>query len=151
RSMLHPRRAHTFLALTSLLVAGACGGGSTQPGPIRVYPRDASAGRASVSVVSASLTENAVQLTREQLRIQLAVTNTGTVPVTDVATQEGRLGAAGLDLPLALTADPGSDASPIAPGETRNLSFSASVVPLGVCTSDLEFEPNPHSGLVSVG
>jgi hypothetical protein len=148
-SMLLRRRLSGVLACV-LTVVAACKGPS-QPGPIRVYPRDGGNGSAKVSVVSASLTEDAVNLTREQLRLELAIANTGAVPVTDVVVQEGRLEVTNLDLALALSLDPASDGSPIAPGETRNLVFDASVVPLGVCTSDLELTPNPHMGLVTIG
>jgi hypothetical protein len=146
--MAHQRRVCE--ALACVLTVAACSG-SAAPGPVRVYPRDGGTGHGQISVVSASLTEDALHPSREQLRLELAVANLGSVPVTDVLTQEGRLEGTNLDLTIAFSLDPASDASPIAPGETRDLVFEASVVPLGVCTADLEFSPNPHTGLVSAG
>jgi hypothetical protein len=143
-------RGHLCEALAWVLLIGACKG-STQPEPVRVYPRDGGSGHAQVSVVSAALTEDATRPAQEQLALELAIANLGTSPVTGVAIQEGRLDGASLDFAIRLTLDAAADASPIAPGETRHLAFSASVVPLGVCTPDLELQPNPHSGLVTMG
>ena len=138
-------------ALVSIVeVLGACKG-SSGPAPVRVYPPDGGFGRTDVTVTSASLTENGILPAEEEVDLTLAVANVGDAPISDVALQEGRIETETLDLALAFSPAAAVDASPILPGETRTLVFTASVVPLGVCTSDLELQPNPHSGLVTIG
>jgi hypothetical protein len=104
-----------------------------------------------VSAVGATLAESVAQVAEEPLQLEIEVANVGDVPVNAVDVREARLDWAGLDLALDFSLDPGADVSAIAPGETRSITFDATLFPLGLCTRDLAMQPNPHHGLVTMG
>lgn len=137
-------------ALASILLVAACGGSSGVP-PTRVYPSDGGNRRPDVTVVGASLIEDALVPRPEQVRVELTVANVGDVAVTDIAVQEGRIEASGLDLALNFDFADASAVRPLSPGETRRIVLVATLVPLGICTDALLALPNPHNGVASVG
>jgi hypothetical protein len=100
----------------------------------------------------ASLTEDLPTGERasERLVVGITILNVGEVPVENVFVRDGRVGWLGMVMDAGFALDPASDNSPLAPGEGRELLFGADVVPLGVCTTALGAQPNPHHGLVSV-
>lgn len=152
--MLQPRSRAALVPV--LLIAGmsfvACGGSAPSSGPVRVYPNEAGTnGRADLSIVGASLTEDAIRPAKEQLLVAIEVTNVGAVPVSGFAVQEGHISAPSLNLPVTLSFAATADQTPIEAGQTRPLALEATLVPLGLCTSDLEASPNPHHGLATIG
>jgi hypothetical protein len=150
-----PRRGSPAVlarALALVLAGAGCGSSIHVLSPDDAG-QDAAARQAQAVVLGASLSENVVgQQGDEQVSVQVSIANLGGTPVTGVRARDARVGWSGLVVMVTLSPDATSDTtSPIAPGETRVVTFTGSVPPLGVCTQDLEAQPNPHHGLATLG
>src|SRR5689334_15765315 len=117
------RHLRAVLAVLSLVLGGCKGGGGA--------PRDGGAdvgggGVASmqVTVALASMTE-ADDPSSEHLRLELAIANTGDVPVEHVGVLSANIGLYGLSFPATFKPDPPPPVPPVAAGETRTLAFQA--------------------------
>jgi hypothetical protein len=133
----------------AVAIAGAGCGGSIHVLPPDDAGQDTAVSQAQVIALGASLSESVVgQLGDEQVSVQVSIANLGGTPVTGVRARDARMAWDGVTIMVTLSPDA---TSPIAPDETRIVTFSGSVPPLGVCTQALEAQPNPHLGLATLG